>query len=78
MLLDRHIFGDYQILVAATPSSSGGFTAAVAIKKLGAPTGDDIFADFMLADGFLFADPDAALKYALEVGYRYLKRLEPE
>lgn len=73
MHLETRVIGDYQILAAATPSSAGGFTAAVSVKAHGAVTGEELFADYMLAKGFVFKDPSAALRYAFDVGHSHLR-----
>lgn len=73
MHLERRVVGDYQILVAATPSSAGGFTAAVSVKSLASAQGDDIFSDYRLAKGFVFKDAGAALRYAFDVGHSHLR-----
>lgn len=77
MHIERRVIGDYRILAAATPSSLGGFTAAVSVKALASLADDDLYANFMLADGFRFTEPAAALRYAFDVGYRCLRGQAP-
>lgn len=73
MHVERRVIDNYQILAAATPAPGGGFIASVSVKVIGALPGDDLFANYRLADGFAFKSPEAALRYALNVGYGYLR-----
>lgn len=72
----RHVFGDYQVLVAATPSPLGGFTAAVSVKKADARAGDNLFADFAIGGGERFDNPEAAMRVALDLGLKFVASQE--
>lgn len=75
MHLDERTVGDCRILMAATPSSLGGFTAAVCVRRRGpGVVSEEIFCDLMLADGFRFVDARAALNYAFDIGYRQVRQ----
>lgn len=78
MHFDERQCDAHRIFVAATPSSQGGYTAAVSVKRLGEDLTDrTVYTDLMLAGGFRFADPKAALQYAFDVGHRHLRQLQP-
>lgn len=74
MHVGERAVGDYRIYTVATVTSQGGYLAGVAICRVrGEDEPERIFFNPAIADGFRFKEPEAALRYAMDVGHRELR-----
>lgn len=81
MHVGERAIGDFRIYTVATATAQGGYIAGVAICRVrGSEDPERLYFDPSVAQGFRFKAPEAALRYAMDVGHRELRvrKLTPD